>query len=162
MKMSMCLKYIGKGFIDLVVSIGSFLIRVGVPVVITIGIITLMNYISWWASALITATVVLTVYLWIHAETQYKEDYEVSRRLLCDKYHDFADRWIAKVNGGQSYRAIYFQMTPLIDEYDALLAYHKKLYGEDDVYKLYSSRIDTFIKCQEESEKKREEGAFLI
>ena len=106
--------------------------------------------------------VVLTVYLWIHAETQYKEDYEVSKGLLYDKYHDFTDRWIAKVTGDQSFRAIYLQMTPVIDEYDTLLACHKNLYGEDDIYKLYSGRIDRFIQCQEESEKNREEGAFLI
>ena len=147
MKMSMRLKYMGKGFVDIVTTIGGFLIKVGVPVVITIGLIILMNCISWWASALITVTVVLAVYLWIHAETQYKEDYEVSKGLLYDKYHDFTDRWIAKVNGGQSHRAIYSQMVLLIDEYDSLLDYHKKLYGEDDIYKLYSGSIDKFIKC---------------
>jgi hypothetical protein len=162
MKMSMRLKYMGKSFVDMITAIGGFLIKVGMPVVITIGLIALMNFIPWWASALITATVILAVYMWIHAETQYKEDYEVSRGLLYDKYNDFTDRWIAKVNGGQSFRAIYLQMTPLIDEYDTLLACHKNLYGEDDIYKLYSDRIDRFIKCQEESEKNREEGVFLI
>lgn len=160
MKMTMRLKYMWTTFVDLVCAIGHFLFMVGVPVVATIGFITLMSYIPWWASALISATIVLIIYLWIRADFQYAEDYEVSKMTLHDKYYEITKIWINMTNEGKSCRTVYGLMTALIDEYDTLLEYHKKLYGEDETYNLYCDRVDKFIKCcqeNEEAEKKRQE-----
>ena len=165
MKLSMRLKYMWAALIDVICTIGGFLLKVGVPVVVAVAYIYIWGILPWWIVVPASLVIILGVYLWVRADIQYKEDYKISKDVIYDKYHNFTDRWMAMERGGQPYNVIYTKMTPLMDEFEALVEYHKKLYGEDDTYKLYCDRIDKFIKCQEKSWKNRkdsDEGVFLI
>lgn len=166
MKMSIRLKYMWEGFIDVICTIGGFLLRVGLPVVAALAYLYVMSMFPWWVVILVSLVIILGIYLWKRAEIKYKEDYETSKSVLYDKYHDFTDRWFAKERGGQPYNIIYTQMTPLADEFETLVEHHKKLYGEDDTYKLYCDRIDKFIQGREKALENKprlyDEGVFLI
>lgn len=160
MKMSMRLKYMCAALWDLICGIFRFLCKVGLPVAAGFGFIYLFNYLPWWVCTLVALGAFLGIYLWIRADIQYKEDYETSKSVLHDKYYEITDIWMTMSNEGKSCRTIYGLMTHMIDDYDALLEYHKKLYGEDDTYKLYVDRVDKFIKCcqeNEQAEKERQE-----
>lgn len=156
MKLSMRLKYMGAEFIELLVVIGSFLLKVGIPVVAVLGLIAIMCHFPWWVSVIVIGGAALLIYLWFAANVRYKKDYETSKDVLSDKYQEITRIWFNMMNEGKSCRTVYGLMTPLIDEYDGLLEYHKKLYGEDDVYKLYVDRVDTFIECCENDEKAKQ------
>ena len=164
MKLSIRLSYMWEAFIDVIRAIGSLLLKVGIPVIAILAYIYIMNVLPWWVIILISLVIILSVYLWIRAENQYKKDYETSKEVLYDSYHNFTDRWIAMERSGQSYNVIFTKMIPLMDEFEALVEYHKELYGEDDIYKLYYDRIDRFTKYQEEAEKNKSsnEGVIFI
>lgn len=156
MKFSMRLRYMGSAFVDVVRTIGKFLLRIGVPVVAVIGFIALLNYIPWWGALLVACGMFLFMYLWIRADIQYKEDHETSKTVLHDKYYEITNIWHKMMSEGKSCQTIYGLMTHMIYEYDMLLEYHKKLYGEDDTYKLYVNRVTKYIKACEEDEKNRQ------
>lgn len=153
MKLSMRIKYMLFAMWDLIKTLFGFICKVGLPVVAVIGFIYLFNYLPWWVCVLIALSIFLGIYLWVRADIQYKEDYEVSKMTLHDKYYEITDIWLTMTNEGKSCRTIYSLMTHMIDDYDTLLEYHKKLYGEDDTYNIYIDRVDKFIKCCEENEK---------
>lgn len=153
MKMNIRFKYMLSALWDLICGIGGFLLHVGVPAAATFAFLTLMAYIPWWTSILIAAVVILVMYLWIHADIKYKEDFDTSRRVIYDKYEEITRIWYNMASEGKSARTIYGLLTPMIDEFDTLLEYHKKLYGEDEIYKSYCERVDTFVKAMEDNER---------
>lgn len=153
MKASMRIKYMLTALWDLICGIGGFIFKVGVPTVAVLFFIYMFNYLPWWVCVLIALGAFLAIYLWIRADIQYKEDHETSCSVLHDKYYEITRIWFNMMNEGKSCRTIYGLMTAMIDEYDMLLEYHKKLYGEDDTYKVYCDRVDKFIKSCEENEK---------
>lgn len=157
MKMSVRLKYMLFALWDLIRTLFGFICKVGLPVGAVIGFIYLFNYFPWWVCMLFALGVFLVIYLWTRADTQYREDHEVSKMTLNDKYHEITDIWRAMEKEGKSCRTIYSLMTHMIDDYDALLEYHKRLYGEDDTYNLYVNLVDEFIKCREDNEKAEKE-----
>lgn len=156
MKLSIRLKYMWAAFIDVIATLFGFICKLAIPGVAVGGIVLTFNLFPWWISALICLTVALVIYLYIQAERNYKEDYETSKNVLHDKYYDFTESWFAKERGGQTYSAIYVQMTPFLDEFEALLEHHKKLYGEEDNYcKHYTEAMEHFMQIVEEHNDKK-------
>lgn len=157
MKMSVRLKYMSFALLDLIRTLLGFICKVSLPVGAVIGFICLLIYFPWWVCTLFALGVFLVIDLWARADIKYSEDHEVSKMTLNDKYYEITDIWFTMAKEGKSCQTIYSLMAHMIDDYNALLEYHKRLYGEDNVYNLYVNRVDEFIKRREDNEKAEKE-----
>lgn len=157
MKASMRIKYMWEALIDMLIGIGKFLFQIGIPIAITIGVITVITFLPRWVSVIICGSLGLGIYLWYRAEKQYKEDAQTSRDIIREKYEMISTLLERFRLEGKTVRESYSLLTAMIDTYDEFIEIHKQKFGEDNTVRCYEYRVDELFKHAEASEKEAQE-----